>query len=415
MRAEIITIGDEILIGQTVDTNSAWMAHELNLIGVDVTKIVSISDKQEEITKALDNSVQSVDLVLITGGLGPTDDDITKKTLAEYFDTKLVLNNDVLKHIERFVIKRKSFMNERNVKQAEVPEGCKIIQNEIGTAPGMWFEKDGKIIISMPGVAFEMKKMMEETILPELETKRTSFEIIHRTVLTQGWPESKLAEYLEEWEKNLPDVISLAYLPSPGIIKLRFTAKGENKKYLQDTINHKIQKLETIIPQLICGYDSDKLEEITGRLLESTGKTLSVAESCTGGNIAHLITSIPGSSSYFLGGAIAYSNDVKINLLGVSNSNIDKYGAVSKQVVEDMARGAIKRFQSDYAVATSGVAGPTGGTAEKPVGTIWIAVCDDSKVISQKFVFGNHRGRNIQMTSVTALNMLRKLILEREM
>lgn len=415
MKAEIITIGDEILIGQTIDTNSAWIANKLNLIGVDITKITSISDTRDEIIKALDNAIQVVDLILITGGLGPTDDDITKKTLAEYFNTTLVQNTEVLHHIEQFVIKRKAFMNERNIRQADVPENCTIIHNEIGTAPGMWFEQERKIIISMPGVPFEMKRMMEKSIIPELEKKRDSAHIIHKVVLTQGWPESKLAEHLEKWEGQLPNAISLAYLPSPGIIKLRLTAKGENREQLIDLIDQETKKLEKIIPQLICGYDAEKLEEIIGNLLKARKETVSTAESCTGGNIAHLITSVPGSSDYFLGGTVAYANSIKQNILHVTKSSIDNYGAVSKHVVEEMAAGVRELFKTDYAVATSGIAGPTGGTKDKPVGLTWIAVCSSSRVISRKFVFGDHRGRNIQRASVTALNMLRKLILDKEM
>lgn len=415
MKAEIITIGDEILIGQTVDTNSAWIANKLNLMGVDITKITSISDKKEEIIKALDSAKQVVDLILVTGGLGPTDDDITKKTFAEYFNTKLVQNPEVLHHIEQFVIKRKALMNERNIRQAEVPENCTIIPNEIGTAPGMWFEQNDKIIISMPGVPFEMKRMMERSIVPKLEKNRDSDHIIHKVVLTQGWPESKLAEYLEKWESQLPDAISLAYLPSPGIIKLRLTAKGTNKEQLEELIAKEVDKLEKIIPELICGYDAEKLEELIGKLLKESKETLSTAESCTGGNIAHIVTSVPGSSEYFLGSIVAYDNSIKQNILRVNKRNIDNYGAVSKQVVEEMAIGVRKLLKTDYAIATSGIAGPTGGTKDKPVGVTWIAVCSNSKVISRKFVFGDHRGRNIQRASVTALNMLRKLITRQEM
>ncbi|MFC2152271.1 competence/damage-inducible protein A [Bacteroidota bacterium] len=414
MKAEIITIGDEILIGQTIDTNSAWMANSLNLIGVDICRITSISDKKKEIFKALDNAKKDVDIILVTGGLGPTDDDITKQALAEYFKTVLVHNKQVLKHIEQFVIKRKAFMNERNIKQAEVPKKCKIIKNKIGTAPGMLFEQDGKIIISMPGVPFEMKTMMTSFIIPELAKKKGDLQIIHKVILTQGWPESKLAEYLEDWESKLPDLVSVAYLPSPGLIKLRLTAKGNNKVLLENLIDEQVKKLENIIPELICGYDSEKLEEVIGRILIEKNKVLSVAESCTGGNIAHLITTIPGSSEYFTGGIVAYSNKIKQDVLNVSNRNIIDYGAVSKQVVEEMAVGVKRLYNTDFAIATSGIAGPTGGTKDKPVGTTWIAVSDKSKVISERFIFGDHRERNIQRASLTALNMLRKLILAKE-
>ena len=411
MTAEIITIGDELLIGQTVDTNSAWMANKLNLIGIDILKITSISDNKNEIFKALDNAKQEVDLVLITGGLGPTDDDITKTSLSEYFNTKLVQSKEVLKHVEQFIIKRKAFMNERNIKQAEVPESCRIIKNEIGTAPGMWFEQEGKIFISMPGVPFEMKTMMSKYIIPELEKKRGDLHIIHKVVLTQGCPESMLAERLEDWESNLPEQIALAYLPSPGLIKLRLTAKGNDKKQLESLISDHVEKLEKIIPEIIFGYDLEKLEEAIGKILIDKNKTISTAESCTGGNIAHLITTVAGSSAYFKGGVVAYANKIKENVLCVSKSNIDNYGAVSKQVVEEMALGALRLYNTDFAVATSGIAGPSGGTKEKPVGTIWIAVAGKSQVISEKFIFGEHRERNIQRASLSALNMLRKLIL----
>ncbi|MBU8893079.1 MAG: competence/damage-inducible protein A [Bacteroidales bacterium] len=410
MKAEIITIGDEILIGQTIDTNSAWMANKLNLIGIDIVRITSISDKKSEIFKALDNAKSGADIVFITGGLGPTDDDITKTTLAEYFNTKLIQNPEVLSHIEQFVIKRKAHMNERNIKQADVPENCKIIKNKIGTAPGMWFEQNGQIIISMPGVPFEMREMMSNFIIPELTEKKRDIHILHKVVLTQGWPESKLAEELEEWENALPKEISLAYLPSPGLIKLRLTAKGKDLTILEDTVAQQVTKLEGIIPELICGYDSDKFEELIGKLLLKHKQTLSIAESCTGGNIAHLITTVSGSSSYFSGGVVAYSNEIKEKVLSVSSSNIKDYGAVSKQVVEEMAKAVQKLFRTDFAIATSGIAGPTGGTIEKPVGTTWIAVADKSKVISKKYIFGDQRDRNIQRASLTALNMLQKIM-----
>jgi len=414
MKAEIITIGDEILIGQTIDTNSAWIANEVNLIGIDIARITSISDKKEDIFKALDNIRDDIQLIFITGGLGPTNDDITKYTLAEYFGGRLIQNTEVLQQIEQFVYKRNAQMNERNIKQADVPDNCKIVYNRIGTAPGMWFEKNGKIFISMPGVPFEMKEMMTNYIIPELKTKNQDIHIIHKNILTQGMPESQLAEVLEEWESSLPEEISLAYLPSPGIIKLRLTAKGAEKKYLEDEINASVTKLETIIPELICGYDSDLLEQAIGKLLVNKNKTLSIAESCTGGNIAHLITSVPGSSSYFVGGVVAYSNNIKINYLDVNKCIIDTYGAVSKQVVEEMAVGILKKFNSDYSVATSGIAGPDGGTKEKPVGTTWIAVANKANVISRLFVFGDQRERNIQRASLTALNMLQKLVLGKE-
>jgi nicotinamide-nucleotide amidase len=411
MNAEIITIGDELLIGQVVDTNAAWIANKLNLLGIDIRKIVSVSDTKESIFKALEQVDKSTDLMILTGGLGPTNDDITKTALAEYFHAKLVMNNEVLEKIKAFVIKRNGDLNERNKQQAFVPENCTVIQNTIGTAPGMWFENKGRIIISLPGVPFEMKEMMNNHILKELEKRHKNFHILHKIILTQGLAESTLAEILEEWEKNFPKELSVAYLPSPGIIKLRITGKGKNRKYIEEQINNKVSALKNIIPDYICGYDDDKLEENLGKLLKEKKATVSVAESCTGGNIGRLITSIPGSSDYFKGGVIAYSNAIKENILNVSKRNIENYGAVSKQVVEEMAKGILDLFKTDFSIATSGIAGPTGGSDEKPVGTTWIAVASKHRVITQKFIFGDQRDRNIQRASLTAMNMLQKLIL----
>jgi nicotinamide-nucleotide amidase len=415
MNAIIITIGDEILIGQTVDTNSAWIANKLNLIGVDIVKIVSISDKRNEIIKALDDSKQDADLILITGGLGPTNDDITKKTLAEYFGVRLVIDKKVLSHIEQFVIKRKAHMNERNIKQAEVPENCKVLKNNIGTAPGMLFTEGKKTIISMPGVPFEMKELMENHVIPIINEREKDLHIIHKIILTQGTSESKLAEILEDWELKLPDSISLAYLPSLGIIKLRLTAKGIQKETLEQEISNSVNDLEQIIPELICGYDSERLGELIGKSLNTKKQTLSTAESCTGGNIAHLITSVPGSSQYYKGSVVAYSNEIKQRILSVDKTIIDTYGAVSKQVVEEMAKGIKNLYNTDVAIATSGIAGPDGGTKEKPVGTTWIAVANNSGIYSKKYIFGDQRERNIQRASLTALNMLQKLILGKKL
>lgn len=411
MKAEIITIGDELLIGQVVDTNAAWIANKLNLLGIDIHKIVSISDKKESIFKALEQVDKSTNLVILTGGLGPTNDDITKIALAEYFHVKLVMNNKVLEKIKTFVIKRNADLNERNKQQALVPENCTVIQNSIGTAPGMWFEDNRRIIISLPGVPFEMKEMMNNHILEELKKRHKNFYISHKNILIQGLAESKLAEILEEWEKNFPKDLSVAYLPSPGVIKLRITGKGKNRKYIEEQIENKVNALKNIIPDYICGFDEDKLEDLLGKLLKEKKATVSVAESCTGGNIGRLITSVPGCSDYFKGGIIAYSNEIKENILNVNKRNIEIYGAVSKQVVEEMAKGILELFTTDFSIATSGIAGPTGGSKEKPVGTTWIAVAGKDKVITQKFVFGDQRDRNIQRASLTAINMLQKLIL----
>jgi len=410
MIAEIITIGDELLIGQVVDTNAAWIANKLNLLGIEINKTVSISDKKSSIFKALKQVDNNTDIVFFTGGLGPTNDDITKKALAEYFGVQLVMNNEILENIKAFVDKRNADLNDRNIEQALVPENCSTIPNSIGTAPGMWFEDNGRIIISMPGVPFEMKEMMNTHIIEKLKKRHKDFFILHKIILTQGLPESKLAEILEKWEENLPHELSLAYLPSPGIIKLRLSAKGKNRMLLEKIITKNVNELYQIIPDYICGYDEDKLEVITGDLLKQHHFTVSVAESCTGGTIGQLITSVSGSSAYFKGGVIAYSNEIKENILGVNKRNIEIYGAVSKQVVEEMALGILKLFNTDFAVATSGIAGPTGGTKDKPVGTTWIAVASKYTVESGKFIFGDQRDRNVQRASLTAINMLRKLI-----
>lgn len=411
MNAEIISIGDEILIGQIINTNSQWIAEQLNIIGINVYQISTISDNKHHILKALDEAGRRADIILITGGLGPTKDDVTKNALCQYFDTKLIFNKTVYEDIERFISKRDMTMNKLNKEQAELPENCKIIQNNFGTAAGMLFEKNNKVYISMPGVPFEMTSMMESDIIPLIKKKFNTPSIIHRTILTQGYAESELAEKISNWEDNLPENMSLAYLPSPGIIKLRLTIKGKDVKLLTQKINDEINKLKEFINENIFGYNKETLQEVIGKLLILNNKTVATAESCTGGNIAHLITSVSGSSKYFLGSVVAYSNNIKTSILKVSNQSIEKYGAVSEQVVRQMAIGIINTFNSDYAIATSGIAGPDGGTEKKPVGTTWIAVVSKNNIIVKNFLFGDNRERNITRASATALNMLRKLIL----
>ncbi len=412
--AEIITIGDEILIGQIVDTNSAWIAQHLNNVGIKIYQITSVSDKHEHILQALSDAQNRAGLVIITGGLGPTKDDITKKVLCDYFETKLVLSEKSLENI-KFLLKQRGIaeINKNNREQAMVPENCKLLTNSEGTAPGMWFEKQDTIFVSIPGVPFEMKTLMLNHILPELKTKFNSKVIVHKVVMTQGSFEAKLAEILEEWEEGLKEKnIKLAYLPQPGIIRLRLSAEGENEKQIRKNIEEEIKKLNKIIPEYIYGYDEEKIEEVVGKIAKQHNKTISTAESCTGGNIAQLLTSVPGSSLYFTGSVVAYSNEIKQNILKVPENDIIKHGAVSKQVVEKMATGIMKLYNTDYSIATSGIAGPDGGTNEKPVGTTWIAVCSNNKVISESFLFGDNRERNIRKTSVTALNILRKLIVK---
>ena len=413
MNAEIITIGDELLIGQVIDTNSAWIAEQLNSVGVAVKQITSISDKQEHILQSLADAAGRADIILITGGLGPTRDDITKETLCEYFDTKLEFNEEAFQNVERIFKLRGFQVSDLNRKQAEIPASCEAIQNINGTAPGMWFEKDGKIYVSMPGVPFEMKPMVSDHIIPRLNDKINSSHIIHKTILTQGVGESFLAKMIEEWEDNLPENVKLAYLPQPGIVRLRITAVGDEIEHLKEQMKQLCTGLKLLIPDLIFGYDRETMEEVVGKLLLGSNKTISTAESCTGGNIAHLFTSIPGSSAYFMGSVVAYDNNVKTAILKVDPLTIEKHGAVSEEVVCSMAQGVKTLLNTDFAIATSGIAGPDGGTEEKPVGTTWIAVAIAEKVTAQKFLFGEHRGRNIRKASLAGLNMLRMELMGR--
>jgi nicotinamide-nucleotide amidase len=411
MKAAIITIGDELLIGQTVDTNSAWIGSELSKSGFDVYRITSVHDRKEDILYALNEAAGKADVVLITGGLGPTSDDITKPILCEFFNTHLVLNIEVLKMIEEMMKYRNFPMNEKNRQQAEVPESCRVLMNASGTAPGMWFEKDDTIYISMPGVPYEMKYLMTEHVLPELNKRFTSQVIIHRNIMTYGTFESKLADILTGFESGLPENIKLAYLPASGIIKLRLTGTGENREVLSGIIDDQVNKLYETIPEFIYGEDEESLEMVIGKLLLSKNKTLSTAESCTGGEIAHAITSIAGSSAYYKGSVIAYSNSIKTQLLGVQNYIITKYGAVSENTVKEMAVGVRNLLSTDFALATTGIAGPDGGTETKPVGTIWMAVASERGTVSEKRVFGNDRNTNIKRFSLAALNLLRKQII----
>lgn len=411
MIAEIITIGDELLIGQVVDTNSAWMAEQLNLVGVKVRQIISVSDNEQQILETLSLSAQNADVILITGGLGPTKDDITKSALCKYFNSTLVFNQKAYENVERIFSKRNIAVTELNQQQAMVPEACTVIENENGTAPAMLFSKEKVLYISMPGVPFEMKGIMQKYVLPMLQ-QSSNQTIIHKTILTEGIGESFLASKIENWENALPSFIKLAYLPQPGIVRLRLTAHGEEKLPMQNAVDQQTGALYTLIPEYIFGEDEDTLQEIVGKLLKEKKSFLATAESCTGGYIAHLITSLSGSSEYFKGTVVAYSNEIKEKMLGVSSQTLDMYGAVSEETVCEMSQNLLKIMNSDYAVATSGIAGPTGGNTDKPVGTTWISVCSKNRVIAQKFLFGEHRGRNIHRTAITALNMLRKLLLE---
>jgi nicotinamide-nucleotide amidase len=411
MKASIITIGDELLIGQTIDTNSAWMGAELSKCGFDVHRITSVHDRREDILYALQETLGKTDVALVTGGLGPTSDDITKQTICEFFNTHLVSDHEVLRMIQDMMNRRSFPMNENNRRQAEVPESCRVLKNAAGTAPGMWFEKNGTIYIFMPGVPFEMKHLMTEHVLPELNKRFISQVIIHRNIMTYGISEAQLAESLTDFEAGLPDNIKLAYLPAWGIIKLRLTGTGKEKKIIISEVNDQVNKLYKIIPHLIYGENEESLEMVIGKLLKAKNKTVCTAESCTGGKISNMITSIPGSSAYFKGSVVAYDNSVKIDLLGVSKDSINIYGAVSEQVVKEMASGARKLLKTEYSVAISGIAGPDGGTEGKPVGTIWIAVASENGTVTEKRVFGNDRIANISRFSIAALNLLRLQII----
>jgi nicotinamide-nucleotide amidase len=406
--AQIITIGDEILIGQIVDTNSAFISKKLNEAGIQVTKKISVGDKEDEIINVIEEALKSSDVVIITGGLGPTKDDITKNTLCKYFNSPLRFDEGAYQNVVSLFKARGKEVTELNRKQAEVPENCKVIANKRGMAPGMWFEKSNSVLVSLPGVPQEMKAMMEESVIPMLKEKFKTPFIYHKNILTQGIGESALAEMIEEWENKLPGDIRLAYLPSIGQVRLRLSASGDNKEEVRRRVGEEVERLEIIGADFIYGYDDDSLEKIIGNILREKKQTLCTAESCTGGYIAHRITSVPGSSDYFQGSVIAYANEVKENFLNVPYDVIEKYGAVSEQVVELMAENAKNIFGTDYSVACSGIAGPDGGTEQKPVGTVWIAVATPEKVKTKLLQLGNGRMKVIEETCLNVLNMLRK-------
>ncbi|RKD98489.1 competence/damage-inducible protein A [Marinifilum flexuosum] len=408
MQAEIITIGDEILIGQVVDTNSAWMAKELNKYGIGVSKITSISDEADDIVKTIEAAMKRSPLVLMTGGLGPTNDDITKKTLSDYFGMKLIQDDELYQKIQDRLAKYGIPMNRFNREQALIPDRARIIPNDFGSAPCMWFEKDKRILVSMPGVPFEMKGIMQNGLIPAITDYFITSEIVHKTIMTDGIGESVLAQMLSDWEENLPQGMKLAYLPSPGKVRLRLSITGDSKPELEKMVDAEVQKLKKILPDNIFAYDEIAIEERIAELLLEKGKTLGTAESCTGGYIAHLITSHAGSSAYFKGSVVSYSNEIKENVLGVNSKDLEEFGAVSQEIVEQMVTGARKVLNTDYAVATSGIAGPDGGTDEKPVGTVWIALAGDFGVRSEKLELYKVRERNIKVSAFKVLNLLRK-------
>lgn len=410
-KVEIITIGDEILIGQIVDTNSAWMATELNKCGFELAQITSVHDNEQHIVESLDLALNRADVVLFTGGIGPTKDDITKLTLCKYFNTRLIFNESVIRNIEELFSTRPGFtINELTRAQAMIPENCTLIQNVVGTAPITWFEKNGKVIVSMPGVPYEMKNVMSTEIIPRLQNRFKTPVLLHKTVQVYGYGESALAMMIADWENELPDFISLAYLPNSRIVKLRLSGISDDMLALEFAVNQQIDKLQQILGNAIVAFDDLPVEKIVSEILKSKGLTLATAESCTGGNIAHQLTLIPGSSEFFKGSVVAYSNEIKTGMLGVSAEDIEKQGAVSQTVVEQMVKGIRKLMNTDFAIATSGIAGPTGGTPDKPVGTVWISVCSADTIISREFRFGTLREQNIIRSTQAALLMLKEII-----
>ena len=414
MTASIVTIGDEILIGQIIDTNSSYIAKALDKIGIETTEMFSISDKEEHIFSTFKKLQNKIDVVIITGGLGPTKDDITKKTFCTYFQDTLVSNEEVLIHVTQLIegiYKRP--ITQINKDQALVPSKAKVLFNKVGTAPGMWMEKENTIFISLPGVPYEMKYIIDEEIIPALVQRFKRPYILHKTIMTYGKGESLLAEEIEDWENNLPSFIKLAYLPSPGRVRLRLTARGENEQILKESIEIEVAKLQKLIPNDIVGFDDDEpIERVVGMLLHEKKFTLSTAESCTGGKIAQLITSIPGASNYFKGSMVTYATEAKINLLGVSPDLIKKYSVVSKEVVREMALSVQRILNTDFAIATTGNAGPLKGDSVADIGTVFISVITPSQVIVEEFNFGQPREKVIDRTVNKALEILYKEILK---
>lgn len=405
MNVEIITIGDELLIGQVVDTNSAWMSRKMSGAGFDVVYITSIKDSEKAIYTAIEDGFARADILLVTGGNGPTKDDITKSTLCEYFNDQLVFDNEVLENIETLFKERNITLNELTRNQAFVPQNSTVIQNRVGTAPVLWFEKNGKILVSMPGVPFEMRWAMQEEVLPRLAKRFQTKTFLKHVYYTQGVSESALAMHLNDFEDQLPCGFGLAYLPGGGIIRLRLSVKGDEHN---EEIEKQASKLKELLGEYLLAESEDPLQQLLSNTLKYNGMTLSLAESCSGGYIAHLLTSIAGSSSYFKGGVVSYADSAKVNLLHVKQTSLDTHGAVSQEVVEEMAKGAIDAFGTDCAIAVSGIAGPDGGTDKKPVGTVWICtICKDS-MVSKQYLFGKSRENNIRRSAVMALvQMLR--------
>ncbi|WP_035673661.1 CinA family nicotinamide mononucleotide deamidase-related protein [Flavobacterium sp. 83] len=414
MKATIITIGDEILIGQIVDTNSGFIAKSLDKIGVEINEMISISDDKKHILDTFAKLQNTVDLVVITGGLGPTKDDVTKKTFCDYFEDKLVVDQKVLAHVTQLIEGfYKRTITQINKDQALVPSRCTVLHNQVGTAPGMWMKKENTVFISLPGVPFEMKYLVEHEIIPKVVHEYKRPYIIHKTILTYGQGESMVAERIEEWENNLPKFIKLAYLPAPGRVRLRLSARGTDKEKLEAAIEENVKSLDVIIHDIIVGFDDDEtLEVVVGEMLAKQNKTVSTAESCTGGKIAEVLTSVPGASNYFKGSIVSYATEVKIDVLGISESIINEYSVVSREVVSAMALSVKKMMKTDYAIATTGNAGPSKGDSNAEVGSVFIALATPTEVIVEEFNFGQPREKVIDRAVIKSLELLQKEILK---
>ena len=407
MKADIITIGDEILIGQIVDTNSAWIAARLGEVGVSIRRKYSIGDRREEIFEALEESLAKSQLIIITGGLGPTKDDITKRVLAEFFDSTMVVDTETYQRVERMMAARGIDFNELNKGQALVPECCTVLANHKGTAPGMWFERDGRVVVSLPGVPFEMEALMTESVLPKVKEHFALAAVVHRTAITYGMAESMLAELIAPWEEALPPHLHLAYLPSPSQLRLRLSAYDVEREEAERQIEEQFATLLPILGDLFVGWETATVQSAVAEMLTSRGETLSSAESCTGGVVASKFTAMSGASDYFWGGVVSYDNSVKENVLGVSRHNLETYGAVSEQVAREMAEGVRRLCGTTYGISTTGIAGPTGGTPDKPVGTVWMAVATPTKTIAKCVQHGKVRAVNIERAATAVINLLR--------
>ncbi len=411
MKAELISIGDELLIGQTINTNASWLGQELSLRGIPITQGITIMDTEQAIFEAIENGFQHADLLILTGGLGPTKDDITKKVIANYFNVELVIDEATLARVKYYFSSRNRPMLDINIEQAAVPKGTTVLTNNLGTAPGMWLERDGKILISLPGVPYEMKGIMMDEVFPRLAERFEPSQLFHKTILTQGIGESTIADQMQDWENEIRERgFGLAYLPSPGQVRIRLSSP--NGEIDEPILDNYFKQLEAVYPKHVYGYGEVSLSEVVGELLISKGATVCTAESCTGGALSQAFVSVSGASAYFEGSFTTYSNKLKNKFLNVPMELFETVGAVSKEVVEIMAVEGLKKFDADYCLSVSGIAGPNGGTDEKPVGTVWIGLATKTTVYSNKFLFANNRDRNVQLSVLYALNMLRCEILE---